>query len=112
MSRERLGPDITDAPVHATALLANYPNPFNPETWIPFTLARSSSVTVTIYDMRGVRVRELSLGDLPPGRYSESGRAAHWDGRSDLGEPAATGVYVYELRAGGRRELRRMGLIE
>ncbi|MEO2002757.1 MAG: FlgD immunoglobulin-like domain containing protein [Candidatus Poribacteria bacterium] len=112
MTRERLGPDITDAPTNTTALLANYPNPFNPETWIPFTLAELSSVTITIYDMRGVPVRELARGDLPAGRYSETGRAAYWDGRNEVGETVASGVYVYELRAGSRRELRRMVLLE
>jgi hypothetical protein len=112
LTRERLGPDIADAPTRTTALLANYPNPFNPETWIPFTLAEMSSVAIAIYDTRGLPVRQISLGDLPAGRYSEPGRAAHWDGRNEFGETVASGVYIYELRAAGRRELRRMVLLQ
>jgi hypothetical protein len=91
-----------------TRLLANYPNPFNPETWIPFALSEESDVTIDIYDIAGSPVRSLSLGRLPSGRYSHRDRAAYWDGRDTTGVPVASGVYVYELRAGNYRELRRM----
>ena len=83
-----------------TILLPNYPNPFNPETWIPYQLAKSADVTLTIYDMRGVVVRRLALGHRPAGFYYSRGRAAHWDGRNQLGEKVASGLYFYTFTAG------------
>jgi len=82
------------------ALLPSYPNPFNPETWIPFDLAAPSDVSVRIYNAAGGLVRALDLGGLRPGRYRERGRAAHWDGRDAMGAPVASGVYVVDLVAG------------
>ena len=84
----------------STALLPNYPNPFNPETWIPYHLATDAAVVLTIYDVRGSTVRELSLGHQPAGVYESRGRAAYWDGKNRLGEPVASGVYFYTLTAG------------
>ena len=83
-----------------TALLSNYPNPFNPETWIPYQLAKATDVTLTIYDVRGVIVRQLALGHRPAGFYYSRGRAAHWDGRNELGEKVASGLYFYTFTAG------------
>ena len=83
-----------------TALLPNYPNPFNPETWIPYHLSTDAEVTLTIYDVRGVLVRALTLGHQPAGVYERRGRAAYWDGRNRIGEPVASGVYFYTLTAG------------
>ena len=83
-----------------TALLPNYPNPFNPETWIPYHLAQAANVTVTIYDIRGEMVRALTLGPQPAGVYETRGRAAYWDGRNTIGEPVASGLYFYTLTAG------------
>ena len=83
-----------------TALLSNYPNPFNPETWIPYQLAKSADVTLTIYDVRGIVVRRLALGHQAAGFYRSRGRAAHWDGRNQIGEKVATGLYFYTLTAG------------
>ena len=83
-----------------TALFPNYPNPFNPETWIPYQLAKSADVTLTLYDVRGVMVRRLALGHQAAGFYRSRGRAAHWDGRNQLGEKVATGLYFYTLTAG------------
>ena len=83
-----------------TILLANYPNPFNPETWIPYQLASASDVTVTIYDVRGIVVRRLALGHQPAGVYQGRSRAAYWDGRNSIGEPVASGLYFYTLTAG------------
>ena len=82
-----------------TALLANYPNPFNPETWIPYQLARPADVTLTIYAVSGRVVRQLSLGHQPAGIYKDKARAAYWDGRNSVGEPVASGVYFYTLTA-------------
>ena len=82
-----------------TALLPNYPNPFNPETWIPYHLAMDANVTLTIYDIRGVSVRQLVLGHQPAGVYESRRRAAYWDGRNQLGEKVASGLYFYTLTA-------------
>ena len=83
-----------------TALLHNYPNPFNPETWIPYHLAEPADVTLTIYAASGVRVRTLALGHQPAGRYQHRSRAAYWDGKNEVGEAVASGVYFYTLSAG------------
>ena len=91
--------EMADIP-ESTALLPNYPNPFNPETWIPYHLATDAEVTVTIYNVRGSVVSELVLGHQPAGVYESRGRAAYWDGKNELGEPVASGVYFYTLAAG------------
>ena len=91
-----------------TVLLANYPNPFNPETWIPYQLAKPAVVRITLYSADGKRVRVLDLGALPAGAYRSKSRAAYWDGRNDLGEPVASGVYFYELTAGDFTATRKM----
>ena len=83
-----------------TALLTNFPNPFNPETWIPYQLAKPADVTLTIYDIRGVVVRQLELGHQAAGFYQSRARAIHWDGRNMFGEKVATGIYFYTLKAG------------
>ena len=83
-----------------TALLTNFPNPFNPETWIPYQLTKPAEVTLTIYDIRGIVVRELKLGHQPAGVYIDRSRAIYWDGRNAFGEKVATGVYFYTLKAG------------
>ena len=98
----RVAPSVEPPPVipENTALLTNFPNPFNPETWIPYQLAKPAEVTLTIYDIRGVVVRELKLGHQAAGVYQSRSRAIHWDGRNAFGEKVATGVYFYTLKAG------------
>jgi WD40 repeat protein len=91
-----------------TAFLPNYPNPFNPETWIPFDLHDHATVTISIYDASGRIVRRLELGERPAGTYRTRDRAAHWDGRNEQGELVSSGVYVAELRAGDYRSTRRI----
>ena len=91
-----------------TLLLANYPNPFNPETWIPYQLANPAEVTVTIYAANGAVVRKLDLGHQRAGSYDSRGRAAYWDGRNEVGEPVASGVYFYTLQAGEFSATRKM----
>ncbi len=83
-----------------TALLPNYPNPFNPETWIPYHLANPSEVTLTIYSVTGEIVRTLTLGHQPAGMYRTRSRAAYWDGKNAFGERVASGLYFYTLTAG------------
>ena len=91
-----------------TMLLPNYPNPFNPETWIPYQLSEPAEVTVTIYTVNGTKVRTLVLGLMPAGIYQNKGRAGYWDGKNDIGEFVASGVYFYTLTAGGFKATRRM----
>ena len=91
-----------------TALLMNYPNPFNPETWIPYQLSEASDVTVTIYSVNGSRVRRLALGHRSAGLYQRKSRAAYWDGRNEFGEPVASGLYFYTLTAGDFTATRKM----
>ena len=95
-----------------TALLHNYPNPFNPETWIPYQLAESAEVALTIYDANGEMVRYLALGHQAAGMYQSRSRAAYWDGRNQLGEPVASGLYFYTLTAGEFSATRRMLILK
>lgn len=94
------------------AVFNNFPNPFNPETWIPFQLREDAVVTVTIYDTKGLVVRRLDLGYREKGYYTRRSEAAYWDGRNALGEAVSSGVYFYELRAGSYRAVRRMLLLK
>ena len=82
-----------------TALLANYPNPFNPETWIPYQLSKPADVRLTIYAANGAVVRTLVLGHQSAGMYQSRAHAAYWDGRNAQGEPVASGLYFYTLTA-------------
>ena len=91
-----------------TALLANYPNPFNPETWIPYQLSKPAAVMITIYAANGRTIRQLALGHQPAGMYQSRSRAAYWDGRNAVGEPVASGVYFYTLTAGEFSATRKM----
>ena len=91
-----------------TVLLANYPNPFNPETWIPYQLAKSVDVTVHIYGINGTLVRTLFLGHQAAGTYHNRSRAAYWDGKNEIGEPVASGIYFYTLTAGDYVATRKM----
>ena len=91
-----------------TVLLANYPNPFNPETWIPYQLAQPAEVAVFIHTANGALVRSLPLGEMPAGVYQSRARAAYWDGKNTHGEPVASGVYFYTLKAGQFTATRKM----
>jgi len=82
-------------------LLPNYPNPFNPETWIPFEINYQSEVSITIYDISGKLVRTIDLGFQHAGIYTTRDRAAYWDGKSELGERVASGIYFYSIAAKG-----------
>ena len=91
--------DLSQVPLE-TALLPNYPNPFNPETWIPYHLGKPAEVTLTIYSTNGQLVRTLALGHQAAGVYESKSRAAYWDGRNTMGERVASGVYFYMFTAG------------
>ena len=91
-----------------TSLLANYPNPFNPETWIPYQLAEPADVTLHIHAIDGSLVRTLSLGHKAVGIYQTRSRAAYWDGKNEVGEPVASGVYFYTLTANDFNATRKM----
>ena len=97
---------------NTTALLANYPNPFNPETWIPYQLAHDADVALTIYDMKGASVRQLELGYQQAGYYTDRTKAAYWDGRNNLGEQVASGVYFYQLQTEDFSAMRKMVILK
>ena len=106
----KLGGQAPSIPIlpDETTLLSNYPNPFNPETWIPYQLAAPADVSLTIYDARGAVVRRLALGHQPVGFYRSRSRAAYWDGRNHLGERVANGIYFCTFTAGEFTATRKM----
>lgn len=91
-----------------TKLLHNYPNPFNPGTWIPYQLASDSKVSITIYDVSGRQIRVLDLGVQPRGSYVTKDKAAYWDGKNDVGESVSSGIYIYQMSAGAYRASKKM----
>ena len=91
----------------ASATLGNYPNPFNPETTISFTLAESGSMHLSIIDVDGRRVRTLVEGARSAGLQEVS-----WDGLNDQGRPCSSGVYLALLEAGEQRESHRLTLLK
>lgn len=98
--------------VKETRLLPNYPNPFNPDTWIPYQLADDADVQISIYDVDGTLVRRLNLGHRKAGAYDLKSKAAYWDGRSSNGEWVSSGLYFYQLRAGNVTSVKRMAVIK
>ena len=94
-----------------TGLLPNYPNPFNPETWIPYQLAEAADVMLTIHATDGRLIRTLSFGHQSAGIYQIKSRAAYWDGKNEFGEPVASGVYFYTLKVSGESAATRKMLI-
>ena len=99
---------VTLGAVKRNQLLQNFPNPSNPETWIPFRLANESNVTIHIYATTGQLVRYLSLGSIPAGDYSSQAEAVYWDGRNQTGEPVSSGIYLYTINAGNFSATRKM----
>ena len=95
-----------------TQLLANYPNPFNPETWIPYELATDTNVRLTIYNTQGVVIRSLQFGHQSAGYYVGRDRAAYWDGRNALGEQVASGLYFYQLETDEMSLMRKMVILK
>ena len=97
-----------NTPERKIHLLTNYPNPFNPETWIPYQLAWSADVSISIHAADGTEVRTLDLGHRPAGLYLQRSRAVYWDGRNEFGEEVASGIYFYTMSAGNFTTTRRM----
>ena len=95
-----------------TVLLANYPNPFNPETWIPYHLAKDAFVVLTIYDGSSRVVRTLEVGHQTAAVYESRSKAVYWDGRNGLGEQVASGLYFYALTAGDYSATRKMLILK
>ena len=98
--------------VKRTALLQNFPNPFNPETWMPYRLASNVPVSIQIFNVKGQLLRELNLGEQKAGSYLTRDTAAHWDGRDQVGETVSSGVYFYTLQAGAFQTTRRMLILK
>ena len=103
---------IVTARPEKTQLLANYPNPFNPETWIPYELATDTNVRLTIYNTQGVVIRTLQFGHQSAGYYVGRDRAAYWDGRNALGEQVASGLYFYQLETDEMSLMRKMVILK
>ena len=108
---KRLFPQQSLLPIH-TDILQNFPNPFNPETWIPYQLASTSPVTISIYNIKGQLIRKLELGHKTAGFYVSRPRAAYWDGRNKTGEQVASGVYFYQLQAGKFSAMRKLVVLK
>lgn len=98
--------------VKQTSLLPNYPNPFNPETWIPYALATPAEVTITIHSLSGELIREIPIGKRPAGLYLTKDKARFWDGQNNSGEPVASGIYFYTLKADSFTAVRKMLLVK
>ncbi|RKU08513.1 hypothetical protein C6502_14980 [Candidatus Poribacteria bacterium] len=103
--------DIPAAPMR-TQLLQSYPNPFNPDVWIPYELGEDSTVSVEIYDISGQLVRTLHVGMKKRGQYITKDKAVYWDGRTQLGERATSGVYFYVLKASDYISMRKMAILK
>jgi len=95
-----------------TELLPNFPNPFNPETWIPYQLAGDALVRLTIYDQRGIVIRRFDVGHKTPAVYRSRSSAIYWDGRNEVGDKVASGIYFYTLTAGNYTATRKMLILK
>jgi len=91
-----------------TSLLQNFPNPFNPETWIPYQLKETTEVDIKIYNVAGELIRALNLGQKAAGAYTSKNAAAYWDGKNEAGEQVSSGVYFYNIRAGDFNATKKM----
>jgi hypothetical protein len=115
VERPSAAPTRADMPIasggpkdEGTILLQNMPNPFNPDTWIPFKLSKAEHVVIRIHDMTGRLVRTLQLGEKAPGAYINKEKAAHWNGKNEAGEQVASGIYFYTIQAGAYTATRKM----
>ena len=95
-----------------TELLRNFPNPFNPETWIPYQIREPAEVVIRIYDAQGRLVRTLDLGQRAADFYLGRTQAAYWNGKNEAGEKVASGIYFYQLQAGNFTATRKMVIVK
>ena len=95
-----------------TKLLSNYPNPFNPETWIPYQLSEPSDITLSIHSINGNVIRTLSLGYKQQGLYHDRNKAIHWDGKNDIGETVSSGIYFYTLITKNSTQTKKMLILK
>jgi len=105
-------PGFFEIPPEHSALLSNYPNPFNPETWIPYQLADAADVVLRIYNMKGLLVRTIQVGRKPAGIHALQNRSIYWNGRNEVGEQVASGVYFYTINAGNFTATRKMAIVK
>jgi hypothetical protein len=104
---------VTSNPRPTTVAVGqNHPNPFNPETWIPYQLSSPAEVTIRIYNVKGQLIYSLNLGHQPAGFYLSKDKAIHWDGKDSLGDTVASGMYFYTLQAGEFRATRKMVIMK
>ncbi|MCG9128738.1 T9SS type A sorting domain-containing protein [Candidatus Poribacteria bacterium] len=103
---------VGDVRPQETILGQNFPNPFNPETWIPYQLSKDSNVSITIFDVSGHTVRSLNLGHQSVGSYMQPSSAAYWDGKNDAGESVSSGIYFYTLQTDNISSTRRMVILK
>jgi len=108
----RISLDLAVGKPDVTKVFHNYPNPFNPETWIPFQLNQDADVSVSIYDMRGHLVKSIELGHVPAGYYLNQSKAVRWDGRNDFGERVSSGIYFYQFKAGKMIKMNKMVVLK
>ena len=86
-----------DHPNLLSLLGQSFPNPANPETWIPFRLAQPGVVTVTLFDQKGQPIRQILAGHHLADEYTSKAKAIYWDGKTQSGETVTSGIYFYHL---------------
>ncbi|MCF7920006.1 MAG: C10 family peptidase [Candidatus Cloacimonetes bacterium] len=104
---ETVDGDETNVIPAVTALGKNYPNPFNPETNIEFSLAEAGEVNVDIYNIKGQKIKTLASGN-----YEKGAHILHWNGQDDAGAPSASGVYFYKMKSGRYTSTKKMILMK
>ena len=103
---------IGDVRPKDTVLAQNFPNPFNPETWIPYQLSKSAEVSIHIHNVAGHLIRTLDLGLKSTGAYMTPSTAAYWDGKNSVGERVSSGIYFYTLQTADFAATRRMVILK
>ena len=107
-----LAPSVVAENLFQDTLFPNYPNPFNPDTWIPFQLSKSTDLTIQIHDFNGTLVREFNLGVLMAGQYTSQRKAVYWNGRNNLGEKVPSGTYFYSMLTPDFQQARKMIIVK
>ena len=98
--------------IRKDALYQNFPNPFNPETWLPYQLATEAEVNISIYNVKGHLIRTLRLGTQPEGIYFTKEKAAYWDGQDNTGQQVSSGSYFYHLQVGDYSATKKMVILK